>query len=447
MRRNLTFLLGTVTGICLTVLVAGPQGAHLVDAAKAAARSDSTFSQLNLFGDVFERVRGSYVEKPDDAKLMEGAINGMISSLDPHSRYMNAKGWSDMQETTHGEFGGLGIEVTMDDGLVKVVAPIDDTPAAKAGIMSGDLITQIDDDSIQGMTLDQAVSKMKGPANSKIRLKIMRKGADAPVEVAIVREIIRVRPVRFRTEAGDIGYIRISSFNEQTTDGLRKAIAEISKAIPSDKLAGFVIDLRNNPGGLLDQAVSVTSAFMGRGEVVSTRGRTPEETQRFVARGGDLTKGKPLVVLINGGSASASEIVAGALHDHKRATIIGTRSFGKGSVQTIIPLGKGNGALALTTARYFTPSGKSIQAQGVTPDIEVLQDVPDELKSRAELKGEASMRGHLAADGAEQTGSQSYVPPDVKDDKALGAAFNLLRGVTVNANAPTAASSKRPVPN
>jgi carboxyl-terminal processing protease len=445
MRRNITFLLGTVTGACLTFLVAGPQGAHLVAAAKAAARSDSTYSQLNLFGDVFERVRASYVEKPDDSKLMEGAINGMISSLDPHSRYMNAKGWSDMQETTHGEFGGLGIEVTMEDGLVKVVAPIDDTPAAKAGIMSGDVITQIDDDIIQGMTLDQAVVKMKGPANSKIRLKIIRKGADAPVDVAIVREVIRVRPVRFRTEGGDIGYVRITSFNEQTTDGLRKAIAEISKAIPSDKLAGFVIDLRNNPGGLLDQAVSVTSAFMGRGEVVSTRGRTPEETQRFIARGGDLTKGKPLVVLINGGSASASEIVAGALHDHKRATIIGTRSFGKGSVQTIIPLGTRNGALALTTARYYTPSGKSIQAQGVTPDIEVLQDVPDELKSRPELKGEASMRGHLAADGAEQTGSQSYVPPSEKDDKALGAAFNLLRGVTVNANAPAVA--KRPVPN
>jgi len=445
MRKNITFLLGTVTGICLTALVTGPQGAHLFAAAKAAARSDSTYSQLNLFGDVFERVRASYVEKPDDAKLMEGAINGMISSLDPHSRYMNAKGWSDMQETTQGEFGGLGIEVTMEDGVVKVVAPIDDTPAAKAGIMSGDAIIQIDDESIQGMTLDQAVSKMKGQPDSRIRLKIIRKGADMPVDVAIVREVIRVRPVRFRTEGGDIGYIRITSFNEQTTDGLRKAITEISKAIPSDKLAGYVVDLRNNPGGLLDQAVSVSSAFMARGEVVSTRGRTPEETQRFVARGGDLTKGKPLVVLINGGSASASEIVAGALHDHKRATLIGTRSFGKGSVQTIIPLGSNNGALALTTARYYTPSGKSIQAQGVSPDIEVLQDVPDELKSRSELKGEASMRGHLAADGAEQTGSQSYVPPSDKDDKALGAAFNLLRGVTVNANAPSAA--KRPVPN
>jgi carboxyl-terminal processing protease len=443
MRRNFAFLLGTVTGVCLTLVVAGPQGANLVAAAKAAARSD-TYNQLNLFGSVFERVKTSYVEKPDDSKLMEGAINGMISALDPHSRYMNEKGWSDMQETTHGEFGGLGIEVTMEDGLVKVVTPIDDTPAAKAGVLSGDVITQIDDEAIQGMSLEQAVSRMKGPANSKIRLKVVRKGA-APIEVAIVREIIRVRPIKFRTDGGDIGYIRITRFNEQTTDGLKKALANISKEIPADKLAGYVIDLRNNPGGLLDQAVSVSSAFMNRGEVVSTRGRTAEETQRFTARGGDITKGKPLVVLINGGSASASEIVAGALRDHKRATLIGTRTFGKGSVQTIIPLGQGNGALALTTARYFTPSGRSIQAQGIAPDIEVLQDVPDEFKGRADLKGEASMRGHLAAEGTEQAGSQAYVPPNEKDDKALTAAFNLLRGVTVNANGP--AMAKRAVPN
>jgi carboxyl-terminal processing protease len=444
MRRNFAFLLGTVTGACLTLVVTGPQGTSLVAAAKAAARSDA-YTQLNLFGNVFERIKTSYVEKPDDSKLMEGAINGMISALDPHSRYMNEKGWSDMQETTHGEFGGLGIEVTMEDGLVKVVTPIDDTPAAKAGMLSGDVITQIDDETIQGMTLEQAVSRMKGPANSKIRLKVARKGAAAPIDVAIVREIIRVRPVRYRTDSGDIGYIRITRFNEQTTDGLKKAIASIAKEIPADKLAGYVVDLRNNPGGLLDQAVSVSSAFMSRGEVVSTRGRTAEETQRFTARGGDITKGKPLVVLINGGSASASEIVAGALRDHKRATLIGTRTFGKGSVQTIIPLGSGNGALALTTARYFTPSGRSIQAQGIAPDLEVLQDVPDELKNRAELKGEASMRGHLAADGAEQAGSQAWVPPNEKDDKALNAAFNLLRGVTVNANAPTMA--KRAVPN
>jgi len=444
MRKNYIFVLGAAAGACLTILVSGPQGSQWAAAAKAAAGANA-YSQLNLFGEVFERVRSAYVEKPDDGKLVEGAINGMVTSLDPHSRYMNATAWREMQETTHGEFGGLGLEVTMEDGLVKVVAPIDDTPAAKAGIMSGDLITRIDDDAVQGLTLEQAVTKMKGPVDTKTRLKIIRNGAELPNEVSLMREIIRVRPVRYHTEGDNIGYIRISSFNEQATDGLRKAIADISKQIPQDRLAGYVIDLRNNPGGLLDQAVSVSSAFMPRGEVVSTRGRTAEETQRYTARGGDLTKGKPLVVLINGGSASASEIVAGALHDYKRATLIGTRSFGKGSVQTIIPLGSGNGALALTTARYFTPSGHSIQALGITPDIEVLQDVPDELKGRVELKGEASMRGHLSAEGGEQAGSQSYVPPAEKDDKALAAAYNQLRGVTVNANVPSPA--KTAVPN
>jgi carboxyl-terminal processing protease len=313
--------------------------------------------------------------------------------------------------------------------------------------MSGDLISKIDGDAVQGMTLEQAVNKMKGPVDTQTKLTIVRKGADAPLDVAIKREIIHVRPVRFHVENGDIGYIRVTSFNEQTTDGLKKAIASISRDIPQEKLVGYVMDLRNNPGGLLDQAVSVSSAFLQRGEVVSTRGRNPEETQRFTARGGDLTKGKPLVVLVNGGSASASEIVAGALHDHKRATIIGTRSFGKGSVQTIIPLGAGNGALALTTARYYTPSGRSIQAQGIAPDIEILQDVPAELKGRMDTMAESQMRGHLsAADGTEQTGSQSYVPPEEKDDKALHAAFDFLHGVTANAVAAKPAP-KAAVPN
>lgn len=436
MRKNSVFFLGAVAGTCLTLLVSGPRGELLIAAAKAAASAD-TYSQLNLLGDVFERVRTDYVEKPDDSKLVEAAISGMVTSLDPHSRYMNDKAWREMQETTHGEFGGLGIEVTMEDGVMEVVTPMDDTPAAKAGIMSGDLITHINDEAVQGLTLEQAVNRMKGPVNTTTRLKIFRNGTEQPIDVSITREVIQVRPVRYHTDGGDIGYIRITDFNEQTTEGLRKAITDISKQIPPEKLAGYVVDLRNNPGGLLDQAVSVSAAFMARGEVVSTRGRTPEETQRFTARTGDLIKGKPLVVLINGGSASASEIVAGALHDHKRATLIGTRSFGKGSVQTIIPLGAGKGALALTTARYFTPSGRSIQAMGITPDIQVLQDVPDELKARSEIKGEASMRGHLSAEGAEQTGSQSYVPPNEKDDKALGAAYNLLRGVTVNAEVPS----------
>ncbi|MGJ4950442.1 S41 family peptidase [Bradyrhizobium sp. HKCCYLS20291] len=444
MRKNWLFLAGTVTGVGLTMLVNGPDGAQLVARAKAAAGMADTYTQLNLFGAVFERVRADYVEKPSDPALIEGAINGMVSSLDPHSRYMNDKSWRDMQETTSGEFGGLGIEVTMEDGLVKVVAPIDETPASKAGILSGDLIAKIDGESVQGLTLEQAVAKMKGGVNTKTKLTIIRKGKDAPLDLVLMREIIRVRPVRYHTEGGDIGYIRVTSFNEQTTESLRKAISSISREIPQEKLAGYVVDLRNNPGGLLDQAVSVSSTFLSRGEVVSTRGRSPDETQRFTARGGDLTKGKPLVVLINGGSASASEIVAGALHDHKRATLVGTRSFGKGSVQTIIPLGTGNGALALTTARYYTPSGRSIQAQGIAPDIEVKQDVPDDMKDRTDIKGEASMRGHLsAADGTEQTGSQSYVPPEEKDDKALHAAFNVLRGVTVNADV----RAKAAVPN
>src|SRR4051812_25959423 len=442
MRKNLVVLLSAAAGASLTLLVTAPEGGISLALAKAAAGAD-TYSQLNLFGQVFERVRADYVEKPEDTKLIEGAINGMVTSLDPHSRYMNEKAWKDMQETTQGEFGGLGIEVMMENGVVKVIAPMDGTPAARAGIISGDLITQVDDVAVQGLTLEQAVSKMKGPIDTKTRLKIARKGVDQPIEVTIVREIIRVRPVTYHTDGADIGYIRITSFNEQTTDGLRKAIGDISKQIPPDKLAGYVVDLRNNPGGLLDQAVSVSSTFMARGEVVSTRGRTPEETRRFAARGGDRTAGKPLVVLINGGSASASEIVAGALHDHRRATLIGTRSFGKGSVQTIIPLGSGNGSLALTTARYFTPSGSSIQALGINPDIEVVQDVPDELKGRPELKGEASMRGHLSAEGTEQTGSQSYVPPEEKDDKALAAAYNLLRGSSVDA----ASRPKTAVPN
>jgi carboxyl-terminal processing protease len=442
MRKNSIFLLGAAAGICLTLVVMQPRGA-LIGASANAAGGVDTYASLNLFGDVFERVRADYVEKPDETRLVEGAIDGMLGSLDPHSRYMNEKAWRDMQVTTRGEFGGLGLEVTMEDGVAKVISAMDDTPAAKAGILSGDVIIAIDDEAIKGLSLQEAADRMRGPAHSKIRLKILHKDADRPIDLTMEREIIRVKAVRYRTD-GDIGYIRIPTFDEQTTVELKKAINDISNQISSEKLAGYVLDLRNNPGGLLDQAVSVSSAFMARGEIVSTRGRNPEETQRFSARSGDLIKGKPLVVLINGGSASASEIVAGALHDHKRATLIGTRSFGKGSVQTIIPLGYGKGALALTTARYFTPSGRSIQAQGITPDIEVIQDVPDELKGRVDVKGEASMRGHLSGDGAEQAGSQAYVPPDETKDKALRAAYSLLRGTT-SADIPR--SPKAPVPN
>jgi len=431
MRKIPLILLGAAAGAALTLVATQPR-ILLIGSSASAAASASTYRQLNLFGDIFERVRQDYVERPDDSKLIESAINGMLNGLDPHSSYMDPKNFRDMQVQTRGEFGGLGIEVTMEDGLVKVVAPIDETPAAKAGIRAGDLITQLDDDQVQGLTLNQAVEKMRGPVGTKIRLKLQRKGAEKPIEVTIERAIIRVRSVRWRTDGDDIGYIRLTQFNEQTTEGLKKALSELQTQIPADKLRGYIIDIRNNPGGLLDQAISVSDAFLERGEIVSTRGRNAEETQRFNARAGDLTKGKPVIVLINGGSASASEIVAGALQDHKRATILGTRSFGKGSVQTIIPLGGGNGALRLTTARYFTPAGRSIQAKGIVPDIEALQEVPDEVKSRTETRGESSLRGHLKAEGEEQGGSQSYVPPEAKDDKALNLALELMRGVKTN---------------
>jgi carboxyl-terminal processing protease len=443
MRKTSLLLLGALAGVLVTLMITQPR-ALLAGSAARAAVSD-TYRELNLFGDVFERVRADYVEKPDDSKLVESAINGMLAGLDPHSSYMDPKSFRDMQVQTRGEFGGLGIEVTMEDGLVKVVAPIDDTPAAKAGVMANDIITHLDDEAVQGLTLNQAVDKMRGPVNTKIKLTIMRKGADKPIEVSIVRDIIRVKSVRWHPEGGDVGYIRITQFNEQTTDGLKQAINELNAQLGADKIKGYVVDLRNNPGGLLDQAISVSDTFLEKGEIVSTRGRNPEETQRFNARPGDMIKGKPVIVLINGGSASASEIVAGALQDHKRATLIGTRSFGKGSVQTIIPLGAGNGALRLTTARYYTPAGRSIQAKGISPDIEVLQDVPDNLKAQTDSKGEASLRGHLKAEGSEETGSQSYVPPNESDDKAIKMALDLLRGTASNAAFPP--NPKAAVPN
>ena len=437
MRKTSIILLGATAGAAMTLLAIQPQMIFTTTSANAAI--EDTYRQLNLFGDVFERVRTDYVEKPDDNKLIESAINGMLAGLDPHSSYMDPKSLKDMQVETKCEFGGLGIEVTMEDGLIKVVAPIDETPAAKAGVLANDLIVKVDDDQVQGMTLNQAVEKLRGPANSRVRLTIMRKGQDKPIEVSLMREVIRVRSVRSNVDGDDIGYIRMTQFSEQTTDGLKKAIADITRKVSNDRLKGYILDLRNNPGGLLDEAVSVSSAFIQRGEIVSTRGRNPEETQRFTAHGGDLTKGKPLIVLINGGSASASEIVAGALQDQKRATILGTRSFGKGSVQTIIPLGSDNGALRLTTARYFTPSGRSIQAKGIVPDIEVLQDLPDDIRANTDTStlGEASLRGHLKGDnGKEQTGSQSYIPPDEKNDKALTMAEALLRGTQVNSAFP-----------
>ena len=352
--------------------------------------SSETYRQLDLFGDVFERVRADYVEKVGDEELIEAAINGMLTSLDPHSSYMSPKSFKDMQVQTRGEFGGLGIEVTMENGFVKVVSPIDDTPAFRAGLQSGDYITHLDDEPVQGLTLAQAVEKMRGKVGADIKLKIRREGRE-PFDVTVTRDNIRIRSTRWRTE-GDVGYLRITSFSEQTYEGLEDGMKKIKEKLGA-KLKGVVLDLRNNPGGLLDQAIKVSDAFLDRGEIVSTRSRRADDATRHNATPGDLADKLPIVVLINGGSASASEIVAGALQDHRRAVILGTKTFGKGSVQTIMPL-SGHGAIRLTTARYYTPSGRSIQAKGIDPDIQVrqakLSDVDTTVRRR-----EADLRGAL----------------------------------------------------
>src|ERR1700742_527298 len=434
MRKTSLVFLGAIAGAGLTLLATQPHSVLVGSSAKAAA--SDTYRQLNLFGDVFERVRADYVEKPDDSKLVESAINGMLAGLDPHSSYMDPKSFRDMQVQTRGEFGGLGIEVTMEDGLIKVVSPIDDTPASKAGILANDIITQLDDEQVQGLTLNQAVEKMRGPVNTKIRLKIVRKGTDNPIDVTLVRDNIRVRSVRAHVETDDIGYIRITTFNEQTTEGLKKEIANLQNQI-GDKLKGFIIDLRNNPGGLLEEAVTVSDSFLERGEIVSTRGRNAEETQRRSAHPGDLTKGKPVIVLINGGSASAAEIVAGALQDHKRATLVGTRSFGKGTVQSIISLGD-NGAMRMTTARYYTPNNRSIQAAGIQPDIVIKETVPKEFQGRDEIVGEAALPGQIG--GGTQpvatTGSSVYVPSDQTKDDQLQYALKLINGQVTDPSYP-----------
>ncbi|MGB4864465.1 MAG: S41 family peptidase [Hyphomicrobium sp.] len=402
------------------------------------------YRQLDLFGDVLERVRSDYVEKPDDTLLIENAINGMLSSLDPHSSYMSPKNFRDMQVQTRGEFGGLGIEVTMENGVIKIVSPIDDTPASKAGLMANDLITHLDNEQISGLTLEQAVEKMRGPVNTPITLTIVRKGRDDPFDVKVTRDVIRINAVKSRVE-GDVAYIKVSTFNEQTHTNMVKAIETLNKEI-GPNIKGYVIDLRNNPGGLLDQAIAVSDDFLERGAIVLTKGRNNEETQRANARAGDVTDGKKVAVLINGGSASASEIVAGALQDHKRATVIGTRSFGKGSVQTIIPLGA-NGAIRLTTARYFTPSNRSIQAKGIDPDIVIEEEIPDDIKAKLgaeKPRGEASLRGHLKnPDGSDKeaskdgemvkekeevSGSSSYVAKEPDKDTQLQYALSFLRG-------------------
>ncbi|GLK69810.1 S41 family peptidase [Hansschlegelia plantiphila] len=434
MRKVSLVLFGAVFGASAAGMALQPR-TFFGSVAEAAGAAD-TYRQLNLFGDVFERVRSDYVEKPDDGKLVENAINGMLSSLDPHSSYMDAKAFKEMRTNTDGEFGGLGIKVQMFENAIRVEGAIDDTPAARAGIMAKDVITALDGQPVEGLTLEQAVDKMRGPINTPITLTIKREGQDKPLEVKLVRDKIKLDSVKWEVASDDIGYIRVSQFNATTFEGLSKGIDAIEDKVPADKLKGFVIDLRNNPGGLLDQAIAVSDAFLERGEIVSTRGRNPDESQRFNARPGDLAKGKPVIVLTNGGSASASEIVAGALQDQKRATILGTRSFGKGSVQTIIPLGS-NGAIRLTTARYYTPSGKSIQAKGIIPDIEVNEEIPADLKDKDfDTKGEAGLKGHLKNGDEEQGGSSAYIPPDRKDDKQLNYAFDLMHGIQSNANFP-----------
>jgi carboxyl-terminal processing protease len=421
--------------LVLAVLAAGSTMVSLARSQSASASNSEIYKQLDLFGEVLERVRSDYVEKPEDSKLIESAINGMLAGLDPHSSYLNPKHFRDMQVQTRGEFGGLGIEVTMENGVVKVVSPIEDTPAAKAGVMSGDLITHLDKDPILGLTLQEAVEKMRGPVNSPITLTIVRKGVEDPFEVTVVRDTIHINPVKYNAEGDDVGYVRLTTFNEQTTENMQKAIEDLKKQL-GPNLKGYILDLRNNPGGLLDQAISVSDDFLDQGAIVLTRGRNLEETQRSNARAGDITDGKKMIVLVNGGSASASEIVAGALQDHHRATVVGTRSFGKGSVQTIIPLGS-NGALRLTTARYYTPSGRSIQAKGIEPDVVVEEELPEDLKKKVEVegaRGEADLRGHLKrededGDTTEESGSSAYVPQEKEKDTQLNYAIDLLRGI------------------
>ncbi|MDX2112528.1 MAG: S41 family peptidase [Alphaproteobacteria bacterium] len=378
----------------------------------AYAQKNDTFALLQLFGDVFDRVRTDYVEETKDSELIEAAINGMLTSLDPHSGYMNEKAFKEMQVQTKGEFGGLGIEVTMENGLVKVITPIDDTPAFKAGVKAGDFIAQIDDESVMGMALSEAVEKMRGKVDSKVKLTILREDTTEPIELTLTRAVIRIKSARGRAQGDDIAYLRITQFNEQTTELMRDSFAQMKKDLPH--LRGVVLDLRNNPGGLLDQAVSVSDAFLKQGEIVSTRERDPANTKRFSAKSGDELVGEdmPVVVLINNGSASASEIVAGALQDHKRAVVMGTKSFGKGSVQTVIPLAE-HGAMRLTTARYYTPSGHSIQAKGITPDIVVEQAKIEPVKA-GKMRLEADLRKRLENLEDKKDKKQEELPAESK---------------------------------
>ena len=437
---------GTVAGVILTTQIAAP----LI--AQEASRNANVYEQLDLFGDIFERVRGQYVEEVDSQKLIEAAINGMLTSLDPHSNFLPPKDFTDMQVQTRGEFGGLGIEVTQEDGFVKVVSPMDGTPADEAGVEAGDFITHVNGESVMGLNLDQAVEMMRGPVGSEIIITIVRDGVDEPFDVSIIRDTIKLTAVRSRV-VGDTVVLRITTFNDQTfsglEEGLKKSVEELGGM---DKVNGFVVDLRNNPGGLLTQAIKVSDAFLDQGEIVSTRGRSANDSERFNATMGDLANGKPIVVLINGGSASASEIVSGALQDHRRAIVVGTKSFGKGSVQTVIPL-RGDGAMRLTTARYYTPSGRSIQLLGVMPDIVVNQPRRDPNATPAEepasavrrQTSEADLRGVLSNDSMtederkllEEERTRTEETAKLRDeDYQLAYAVDILKGLSAVAAKP-----------
>jgi carboxyl-terminal processing protease len=430
MKRFALIAVGMVIGFVSALgLLPAAQGANDI----------STYRQLNLFSDAFERTRMNYVRPTQDDELISAAIQGMVSNLDPHSSYMDRKSYTNMQTETRGEFGGIGIEIQMEDGLIKVVAPIDDTPAAKAGIKPADYIAAINGTAVQGMSQDEAVEKIKGPVGSKVTITVLRKAEKKPFDVTLTRAIVRVQTAKFRRE-GDVGYIRLTQFTEQTAPGLENAVRELKKQI-GPGIKGYILDLRNNPGGLLDQAIQVSDDLLNRGEVVSTRGRHAEDTQRYDAKAGDITDGKPVIVLVNAGSASASEIVAGALQDHKRATVLGMTSFGKGSVQTILPLGEGGGALRLTTARYYTPSGHSIQAQGIIPDIQVAQGDEDETP-RIFRNSEADLKGHLEGEAVPAKKANAPViraaPGKKYDDFQLAYALDLLNGkMTVAVAKPT----------
>ena len=420
-------------------LIAQEEPVPPAPAAAAAApkprTQDEIYSDLTLFGQIFDRIRAEYVDAPDERALIHAAIQGMLTSLDPHSGYLEPVDYSEVQEDTSGEFGGLGIEVTMEEGIIKVVSPIDDTPAAKAGILSNDYIVELDGQQVLGLTLDEAVGKMKGPVGTNIKITVVRDGVEEPLKFELTRDIVAMRAVRWSME-GDVGVMRLSRFSEQAYVGIQKAISDIYKSLDGKAPRGLILDLRNNPGGLVDQAVYVTDAFLKQGAVVLTRGRVDNESARYDAKPDDLDAkiaDVPLVVLINGGSASAAEIVAGALQDHKRATLVGTRSFGKGSVQSIINLGP-DGAMRLTTARYYTPNNRSIQASGIHPDITVTQDVPDEFKGRDEIIGEAGLAGQIGG-GSEEVatvGSSVYVPQDKTKDTQLQYAIKLIDGLETN---------------